>query len=98
MQSCMNGSDEKCKRLYIVYSVHYLSLIHDTKPIKYTNFLRHIDYNITLKIPTCFAPQAIITRESKQCSTALKQRSLFRKRMSWYKRAKKLKCRRFSAE
>jgi hypothetical protein len=98
MQPCTNGSDEKSKRLYIVHSVHYLSLIHDTKPTKYTNFLRRTDYNITLNTPTCFGPQGIIIRESKQFDTALNQRSLFRKRMSWRKGAKKLKRRHLSTK
>jgi hypothetical protein len=98
MQPCTHGRVEKCKRLYIVRSVHYLSLIYDTKPTKYTNFLRYIDYSITLNISTCFGLQLIIIRESKQCNTALKQRSLFRTSMSWCKRAKRLKCRRLSAK
>jgi hypothetical protein len=70
MQPCTNGSDEKWKRLYIVHFVHYLTIIHDTKPTKCTTLLRHTDYNTTLNIPTCFGPQGIIIRESKQCNTA----------------------------
>jgi len=76
MQPC-TGSDEKCKRLYIANSVHYLSLIHDTKPTKYTNFLRYIDYSITLNILTCFDPQGIIFREPYQSNTGCYQFSHF---------------------
>jgi hypothetical protein len=50
--------------LYIDRSVHYRQPIRHSKPTKCKKyFLRHIYYNITLSILTCFHPQGTIMRE-----------------------------------